>query len=148
MRGYFGIGIYHGKTAENIGTLWRSAYAYGADFIFTVGRRYKQQCSDVGKAWRHIPLWNFSDMDDLQMHIPYDCRLVSVELAEQARSLATFVHPERAIYLLGAEDNGLPADILSRSWAVVQIPSAREFCLNVATAGSLVAYDRYAKIGR
>jgi hypothetical protein len=35
VRGYFGIGIYHGKTEENIGTLWRSAYAYGADFVFT-----------------------------------------------------------------------------------------------------------------
>ena len=32
-RGYFGIGIFHGKTETNIGTLWRSAAILGADNI-------------------------------------------------------------------------------------------------------------------
>lgn len=36
-RGYFGIGVYHSKNADNIGTLWRSAAIFGADFIFTNG---------------------------------------------------------------------------------------------------------------
>lgn len=31
-RGYYGIGIYHPKTTENVGTLWRSAHNFGADF--------------------------------------------------------------------------------------------------------------------
>jgi len=30
-RGYFGIGIYHGKNTDNIGTLWRSASILGTD---------------------------------------------------------------------------------------------------------------------
>jgi tRNA (guanosine-2'-O-)-methyltransferase len=43
MRGYYGIGIENVKTAENVGTLWRSAYILGASFIFTIGKRYKKQ---------------------------------------------------------------------------------------------------------
>ena len=32
-RGYYAIGIEHTKTAENVGTLWRSADLLGAAFI-------------------------------------------------------------------------------------------------------------------
>eukprot|EP01047_Picozoa_sp_COSAG01_P129466 COSAG01_NODE_58919_length_303_cov_0.759804_1_plen_52_part_10 len=35
--GFFGIGIVHGKSRANQGTLWRSAYQLGAAFTFTVG---------------------------------------------------------------------------------------------------------------
>lgn len=49
-RGYFGIGIYNPKTETNMGTLWRSAYNFGADFIFTIGMRYKKMGSDTAKA--------------------------------------------------------------------------------------------------
>ena len=42
-RGYFGIGIHHVKNEENIGMLWHSADILGADFIFTIGRRYNEQ---------------------------------------------------------------------------------------------------------
>ena len=28
--GYFGVGVYNSKSAENVGTLWRSAYMLGA----------------------------------------------------------------------------------------------------------------------
>ena len=53
--GFYGIGIMHGKHDHNIGTLWRSAYIMGASFIFTLGRAYKQQTSDVVNAWTKIP---------------------------------------------------------------------------------------------
>ena len=101
-RGYYGIGVWHPKTETNIGTLWRSAYTYGAAFVFTVGRRYKRQSSDTVKTWRHIPLWNFVDTADFIKHSPYDAQLICIELAENSHSLVNFVHPERAIYLLGA----------------------------------------------
>lgn len=48
---YFGIGIYHVKNEENIGTLWRSANISGADFIFTIDRRYNgQRLKKVGET--------------------------------------------------------------------------------------------------
>ena len=53
-RGYFGIGVFHGKNEQNIGTLWRSANIMGADFIFTIGKRYSRQCTDTMKTPRHM----------------------------------------------------------------------------------------------
>ena len=43
MSNFYGIGIVNTKTEANIGTLWRSAHAFGASFIFTVGRRYRRR---------------------------------------------------------------------------------------------------------
>jgi tRNA G18 (ribose-2'-O)-methylase SpoU len=142
-RGYFGIGIYHVKTEANIGTLWRSAAILGADFIFTIGRRYKAQASDTMKTPRHIPLYNYVDYDDFFKHVPYDCPVVAVELAENSIPLEKYVHPERCIYLLGAEDHGIPEDILTRCRETVQLIG--DYCMNVATAGSIVMYDRAVK---
>ena len=143
-RGYFGIGVYHPKTAVNIGTLWRSALIFGADFIFTIGRRYNKQASDTLKTWRHVPLFNFQTFEEFQSSIPYDCILVYVELADHSEGLDTFKHPERAVYLLGAEDNGIP-EVLINGKRVIQIPGVNDFCLNVSVAGSIVMYDRLVK---
>ena len=144
MRGYFGIGIYHSKTPKNIGTLWRSAYIFGASFIFTIGKRYEKQISDTIKAIRHIPLWHFTDWKDFNDHSPYDCQVICVEITPNAKSLDNFVHPERAIYLLGAEDSGIPDGILRGKMKLV-INTQKKFCLNVAVAGSIIMYDRHIK---
>jgi tRNA G18 (ribose-2'-O)-methylase SpoU len=142
-RGYFGIGIERTKNELNVGTLWRSADLLGAAFVFTVGRRYKRQSSDTMKSWRHIPLWHFDSVDDLVRHLPYDCRLVGVELHERAVRLPEYRHPERCCYLLGAEDHGLTNATLSRCAALVQLPGRRS--MNVAAAGTVVLYDRHTK---
>ena len=144
-RGYFGIGIFHGKTEANVGTLWRSAAILGADFIFTIGRRYRHQCSDTMKAPRHIPLYNYADYDDFFRHLPWNCPVIAVELADNAVPLERFEHPERCVYLLGAEDHGLPESILCRCRDTVQLIG--DYCMNVATAGSIVMYDRAVKAG-
>jgi tRNA G18 (ribose-2'-O)-methylase SpoU len=142
-RGYFGIGIWHGKSECNVGTLWRSAYQLGAAFIFTVGPRYKRQASDTTKAWRHVPLLTFTDIDDLISHLPYACPLVAVEMGYEP--LRGFLHPQRCAYLLGAEDHGLPSDIISRCQEAISLEAERMASYNVAVAGSLVMYDRFVK---
>lgn len=142
-RGYCGIGIEGAKTVANLGTLWRSAYTLGADFIFTIGDRYHPQASDTVKAYRHIPYFRYRDWEDFHDHIPYDCQLVGVELTASARRLETFVHPERAIYLLGPEDGGLSKRALDHCQHIVKFTST--YCLNVASAGTVVLYDRQTK---
>lgn len=142
-RGFFGIGIFHAKTEENIGTLWRSAAILGASFIFTIGKRYRSQASDTMKAPRHIPLFHYHDWDDFFRHVPNDCPVVAVELAKNSIPLESYYHRERCIYLLGAEDHGLPQNILDRCTETVQLLG--DYCMNVATAGSIVMYDRATK---
>lgn len=138
--GYFGIGIVRGKTPENVGTLWRSAYQLGASFIFTVGRRYPKQHSDTVQAWRSIPLHEY-EPDTFQ--VPFDCQLVAIEMG--GKPLQEFVHPQRAVYMLGAEDHGIPRWALDRCVHHVSLPAIRSESYNVAVAGSLVMYDRLVK---
>lgn len=143
LRGYFGIGIYNCQKGVNLGTLWRSAYCFGAAFVFTVGRKAEKQPSDTICSWRHIPYLVYPDLDDFYAHLPHECVLVGVEAANGAESLETFNHPQQAVYLLGAEGNGIPENILGRCHKVARIDT--RLCLNVAVAGSIVLYDRRAK---
>lgn len=143
MRGYFGIGVYQPKTATNIGTLWRSAYQLGAAFIFTIGRRYSQQASDTVAALRHVPLYNYETWEQFLSSRPIACQLVAIEMG--GRDLCRVVHPQACIYLLGAEDNGLPPTILTQCQMTLSIPSVRTNSYNVAVAGSIVMYDRFCK---
>lgn len=143
MRGYFGIGIAGGKCAANTGTLWRSAYQLGAGFIFTAAARYPRQASDTIKAPRHIPLYEHETIEAFLASRPFDCRLVGIEIG--GKPLSRFTHPERAIYVLGAEDRGLPKPILERCSHIVTVPHVRIESFNVAVAGAIVMYDRLVK---
>lgn len=145
--GFYGVAVWHPKHEVNVGTLWRSAMTYQASMLATIGSRYKPQASDTCRAHNAIPLHHYRDIDDLIAHLPYGCPLVGVELDARAVSLNEFTHPVRALYLLGAEDHGLPAAVLDRCHHVVQIPSPSPWSLNVAVAGSLVMHDRWSKTG-
>lgn len=144
-RGFFGIGIYNAKTEANIGTLMRTAYLYQAAFVFTVGRRYSQQASDTPNTQMHIPLFHFHTIDDLVEHLPNGTPLVGVELDPRGRKLHEYTHPDRAAYLLGAEDSGLPQHVIDRCHSLVEIETIEPQSMNVATAGSIIIYDRHIK---
>lgn len=144
MRGYFGIGIENGKTVANVGTLWRSAHNLGADFIFTIGQRYQKQASDTTKAAKSIPLYHYDTFKLFYDNMPRDCQLIGLEFPhDKTVNLHNFVHPERAIYLLGAEDHGLSKIAIEKCHRLVYIDSL--MCLNVAVTGSIVMYDRNLK---
>lgn len=141
---HFGIGIYHTKTEHNVGSLMRSAYCFGASFVFTIGRRYRTQASDTTCTVRNIPYYDYQTIDDLLAHMPFGSRLIGVELDDRARPLDEFCHPAHAVYLLGAEDHGIPPSVLDLCHDIVQIPDLKH-CLNVSNTGTTVLYDRKAK---
>lgn len=140
-RGYYGVGIYATKDAKNIGTLWRSAHLFGASFVFTIGKRYQMDPSDTMKTERHVPLWHFGTLDQMLDVVPSGCDLIGIEQVDgKSRDLNAFAHPERCIYLLGAEDRGLPDDVIASCKHLVSIDTPR--CLNVAVAGSITMFHR------
>ena len=141
-RGYFGVAVWNPKTATNVGGVLRTAHIMGAAFVAVFGKRYRHQHADVTKAPRHLPLFRFDDPNDFWRHIPYDCQPIAVEVDARAHNLCTYTHPQRAVYILGPEDGSLPRSITERA-TIVQIPGA--YCLNLATAASIVMYDRVAK---
>lgn len=144
-RGYFAIGVYRPKREVNIGSLWRTGHLYGAAFIFTVGARYQRQSSDTLKTPLHTPLMHFDDIDALHSGLPHGAPLIGVELDETSIALPSFSHPQQAVYLLGAEDQGLPQRVMDKCHALVQIPTVQPQSMNVAVAGSIVLYDRAVK---
>lgn len=141
---FFGIGVYHPKTSHNIGTLWRSAYILGASYIFIIGGKYKHQTSDTSKAWSKIPFFRYKDIDHFYESMPYSTQLVGLELSDNSHPIKDFKHPDRASYLLGAEDTGLPEHVLNRCHHLVQLPGKTS--LNVAVSGSIILFDRINKI--
>lgn len=145
MKGYFGIGIYHNKYDDNLGMLFRTAYALDASFVFTIGTRYHKPATDTPKSWKQIPLYNYHDIAELMQTTPLGAELVAIEMDDDSISLKEFKHPKQAIYLLGAEDYGLGQDILDLCDHVVRLDT--KFSLNVAVAGSIVLYDRLNQLG-
>ncbi len=130
----------------NLGNLMRSAHAFGASFIFTVNAHYavRQARSDTSKAAHHLPYYAWDTV--AEMEFPKDCRLVGVELTEDAIDLPSFRHPMRAAYVLGREKGSLSPQMLERCAFVVKIPMA--FCINLASAGAIVMYDRLRTLGQ
>ena len=150
MRGYFAIGAERISKPMNLGNLMRSAHAFGAKFFFTIGAHSKafdakafDAKSDTSKAVFHLPVYHWAKAAD--MALPLRCKLVGVELIDQAADLPSFRHPLHAAYVLGPELGMLSDEILSRCDHVIKIPSA--FCINVAMAGAIVMYDRVRSLG-
>jgi tRNA G18 (ribose-2'-O)-methylase SpoU len=143
-RGFFGIGVYHGKHAVNVGVLYRSAYVFGASFVFTVGQRYVRQVSDTVDTIGQLPLYEYATVDQLIAGLPRNADLVAVEMG--GKPVDEFSHPRRAVYLLGAEDHGIPESLLKQCRHHISVPTVEEPSLNVAIAGSIVLYDRHARI--
>lgn len=144
-RGYFAIGAERISKSLNLGNLLRSAHGFGAAFTFTVGATYQalEARADTSKGSRHLPHYNWSSLDDLVL--PEGCRLVGIELLDDAIDLPSFRHPQRAAYVLGPEQGSLSPALIERCDYVIRIPSS--FCVNVAMAGAVVMYDRIRSLG-
>ena len=139
--GYFEIGIYRPKHWENVGTLWRSAWQLGTAGIFTIGGgKAKHQITDVLRVDKRIPLRCYDDFESFLAARPQGAQLIGVEMGGEP--LKTFVHPVRAVYLLGSEVDGLPREVLVKCQHVVEIESLNYASFNVAVSGSLVMYHR------
>ena len=72
---------------------------------------------------------------------------VAIEMGSGSVPLQDFVHPPRALYFLGSEDNGLNRPIVEACHCHVSLPKwvGRSASYNVAAAGTVVMYDRLAK---
>lgn len=147
MRGYFAIGVEGISKAMNLGSVMRTAHAFGASFVFTVGAVYERErgrAADTADTPASVPLYEYADV--AAMALPRDCAVVGVEITPDAVDLPSFTHPRCAAYVLGAERGGLSPAMLARCRHVVKIPT--KFSINLALAGALVMYDRLITLGR
>ncbi len=144
-RGYFGIGAERISKPLNLGNLIRSAHAFGASFVFTIGAHPKaiDFSSDTSKTLSRLPYYHWADAGE--MTLPGDCRLVGIELMNESEDLPSFRHPVKAAYVLGPELGALSDCLVARCDHLVRIPT--RFSVNVAMAGAIVMYDRIRTLG-
>jgi TrmH family RNA methyltransferase len=117
----------------NVGTLLRSADAFGAGVMLSEG------CADpfgpkalraaMGSTFR-VPLTEF------------ELRNAVALVADGGRPLAEVELERYSTFVLGAEREGLPEKILERCDVRATIPVQRVESLNVAMAGTIALYDR------
>ncbi len=147
MRGYFGIGVERISKSMNVGSLLRTAHAFGASFVFTVQATYAATeggRADTSDTPGHVPFYGFPDAASLVL--PEGCELVGVELLDNAVDLPSFHHPRRAAYVMGPERGTLSDELAGRCDYMVRIPT--RFCVNIGIAGAIVMYDRLLSLGR
>ncbi|WP_417449491.1 RNA methyltransferase [Kordiimonas sp.] len=151
MRGYFGIGIDGVSKEGNMGNLIRTAHGFGASFAFAVkpavaqhsGAPVTADFADTSKTHTQIPFYAYASAAEVD--VPQGCKLVGIEITDDAIDLPSFRHPTRAVYVLGAERRSLSAEMAARCDYMIKIPT--KFSLNVATAGAIVMYDRLRMLG-
>ncbi len=147
MRGYFGIGVEGISKPMNVGNLFRTAHAFGADFMFALAPAVNVKelyRSDTSQTAEHVPLHVYDNAEALQL--PKGCTLVGVELLDEAIELPSFSHPPRAAYVFGPERGSLSPTLVERCSLFVRIPT--RFSVNVGVAGAIVMYDRLMMRGR
>mgnify|MGYP000483330428 CR=1 FL=1 len=142
QRGFACIGLDQPQKSSNVGAVLRAAYCYGVAQINIAGcnARDLRAATNTPKAHRHIPTFIVSDP---LAYIPHGTQVVAVDLVDGAMPLPNFCHPQRAIYVFGAENDTLSQGVLGRSHHRVMVPTIT--CMNLAAAVNVVLYDRMAK---
>ncbi len=130
-----GLALWHVGDPGNVGTLVRSADAYGASVALSAG------CADpIGpKALRastgaifRVPVGRFDEVTGHRVAL----------VARGGEPLASVDLGEGTTFVLGAEREGLPDDVVATCNAVASIPVAEAAeSLNVAIAGAIALYE-------
>ena len=147
MRGYFGIGVEGVSKPMNVGSLYRTAHAFGASYVFAIAPAINVQeiyQSDTSKTAHQIPLFVYDNVEALKL--PKGCTLVGVEILDEAIELPSFNHPPQAAYVFGPERGTLSPSLINHCSLLIKIPT--KFSINVGLAGAIVMYVRSVARGR
>jgi TrmH family RNA methyltransferase len=116
----------------NVGTLIRTADAFGAAVALSPGcadpTSPKALRATAGSIWR-VPLGTWDDLGGTRVAL----------VAHGGEPLASLDLSDRVTFLLGAEREGLPAEVERDAEARIPIASAES--LNVAAAGAIALYE-------
>ncbi len=130
-----GLALWHVADPGNVGTLIRTADAFGASVALSDGcadpTGPKALRASAGAIFR-VPVGHLDEADGRRIAL----------VVRGGRPLAEAELGERTVFVLGSEREGLPDDVLALCDAEVSIPlAAGAESLNVATAGALALYE-------
>ena len=127
------LALWHVADPGNVGTLVRTADAFGASIGLSAGcadpTGPKALRASAGAIFR-VPVGRFDE--------PAGRRIALVAGAGQPLA----PHEGQTVFVLGAEREGLPDDVVARCDAVASIPiEPSSESLNVAVAGAIALYE-------
>jgi RNA methyltransferase, TrmH family len=131
-----GLALWHVADPGNVGTLVRTADALGPGFIaLSAGcgdpTGSKALRASAGAIFR-VPLAGFEEAPSPRVGL----------VVRHGRPLPEVEFHERATFVLGAERDGLPADVAATCDELATIPLAADAeSLNVAAAGAVALYE-------
>jgi tRNA G18 (ribose-2'-O)-methylase SpoU len=139
---YLAVAIFNLHNDVNVGTIIRSANAFGAQEIAIIGRKqYNTSAATGGQSSMKVQKFKITD-EFLEYCTKEGFSLVSIEITSSAKSLYEYQFPEKTMLIVGNEGSGVPEKILSLSSAVVRIPQFGSVeCLNVAVSASIACYE-------
>jgi TrmH family RNA methyltransferase len=134
---HLGLALWRVADPGNVGTLLRAADAFGPAFV-----ALSDGCADptgdkalrasAGAVFR-VPLCRFDEAPGSMVAL----------VARGGTPLHELELPERTTFVLGAEREGLPDDVLARCEVRATIPQTGDAeSLNVAMAGAIALYER------
>ena len=134
------------KDVGNLGTIIRSAVAFGADAIVLFGESvdiYNPKCvrASVGNLWK-LPVVEISDLQELKVLFANFERIATLPRTENL--LKTFKLQTPAVIMFGSEANGLSQELIDFSTNSVKIEMAETVeSLNLATSVSVIMYKLF-----
>lgn len=130
---------------ENIGNLIRLADNVGAEQVFILGEDFQLRTSSIkktaGLSYNNVKL-TFSTPEDFFNQLNPEFQLVAIETCEGSTNIYTERLPEKTVFVLGNERNGLPEEILLRCSKKVHIPMTGKCkSMNVSHALAVALFE-------
>jgi TrmH family RNA methyltransferase len=134
-----GLALWHVADPGNVGTLIRTADAFGALVALSSGcadpTSSKALRASAGAIFR-VPLLEFDAAPTPWVAL----------VAGGGQALAGMELPDQVTFVLGSEREGVPQDVLERCEAAASIPMAEGAeSLNVAVAGAIALYEHFRR---
>jgi tRNA(Leu) C34 or U34 (ribose-2'-O)-methylase TrmL len=136
------------KFPHNVGAAVRAASCYGVRQVWFSGDRVQLLGARGYRLPREERMRGYQEVEVRQSDgffdaFERDVVPVAVEVRAGSESLIDFDHPERALYVFGAEDGSLGRAVLRHCHRFVIIPTRH--CTNLSAAVYTMLYDRHAK---
>ncbi len=140
------------RSAENVGSLFRTADAAGISKIYLCGitpapidrfGRVVRAIAKTALGAERTVLWEMrEDAKELLSDLKKErYQLIAIEQAPGATDYKKVEVSSNTVFILGAEVEGLPKDILALAQVVAEIPMKGEKeSLNVAVAGGIAMF--------
>jgi tRNA G18 (ribose-2'-O)-methylase SpoU len=130
---------------ENIGNMIRLADNLGADEVFILGEDFQMRMSSIkktaGLSFSNVKL-TFIASEDFFSRLDQEYEIVAVETSEISTNVFATELPQKIVFLLGNERNGLPDEILQKCDFQVHIPMTGKCkSMNVSHALSVVLFE-------